>query len=141
MTEQRAPQIFEDIVLKWGDKKEDGSQPSYKIPSDRVMRAIAIIEEHITLAELGAIMRSGRVPLAKLSGAYASILRFAGCDVTDEQVYSDLFGKTNSGLSAPAIANVVTGLLMMMMPSSVLTEKETAPKQGTGKQKGRAKAS
>lgn len=145
MTEQEVPKIFEDIVLKWGPKKEDGRQPEYRIPSNRVMMAIAVVEEHVTLAELGSIMRTGRVQMAKLAGAYAAILRFAGADVTQEQVYAQLFADTNNGLSSQAISSIVTGLLMMMMPKSVIEQagKEEAPPEnsGEGKRKRRATAS
>ena len=145
MTERDKPQIFEDIVLKWGPKKEDGRQPEYKIPSNRVMMAIAVIEEHVTLAELGSVMRSGRVPMAKLAGAYAALLRYAGCDVTHEQVYAQLFSDTNNGVSSSAISGIVTGLLMMMMPKSVIekagTEEAPSDSSGAGKRKRRARAS
>lgn len=145
MTEQDKPKIFEDIVLKWGPKKEDGRQPEYRIAANRVMMAIAVIEEHVTLAELGAAIRTGRAPMAKLAGAYAALLRYAGCDVTHEQVYAQLFSDTNNGLSSATLSSIVTGLLMMMMPKSVIekagTEEAPSDSSGAGKQKRRARAS
>lgn len=105
--------IFEDVKIKW-----DGQE--YSIKSEKVLQAIAIIEEHITFSEIGeASQKKGGVSLVKIAQAYGSVLRFAGADVTDEAVYEGLFGNKNMSGN---IQSVLNGLLAMMIPPSVLRE-------------------
>lgn len=110
--------IFEDVTLKWGEADRDGKRKEYKIPSNKIMMAIAAIEQHITLAELGSIISTKHMPVAKVACAYGALLRYAGCQVTDEEVYGDLFSKTNSGLDTGAMVGIVMGLLALMIPPS-----------------------
>lgn len=111
--------IFEDVKIKWKSSK-DGSDKveQFTIPSDKVMRAIAAIEEHVTLVELGAAMQTrGSIPLVKLSRAYAEVLRIAGKPITDEEVYESMFVGT---MGSNNIMPIVNGLLMMMIPPSTV---------------------
>lgn len=101
--------VFEDIVLQW-PPREGGKQ--YTIPSNRVMGAIARIEDQITLAELTDQNR--RAPLAKVASAYASVLRYAGArGIADDEVYAEIFPDLES---AEALQMAVANLLLMMMP-------------------------
>ena len=115
--------IFEPVTLTWKGKE-------YTIEADRVMRLIAKLEEHVTLAELF----SGRPPQAKLSMAYAEALRYAGASVTAEDVYGALF-QSDEGAEYAAITQ---GVLMMMIPPSAL--QETPKHEGKGKKPGNTKA-
>lgn len=106
--------IFEDITLGWDDKK-------YVIPSDRVMGAIARVEEHVTMRELAEYASSpSGSRFARVSMAYASLLRYAGAQVTDEEVYKKLTkvftGDDKKDNSAPVIYAAVFGLLSLMLP-------------------------
>lgn len=105
--QQEQGSIFEDVKIRWEDKE-------YVIPSNRVMGAIALIEEHVTLRELGEGLHTKSVPLVKLSRAYGSVLRYAGAkDITDEFIYGALFKK---GIADGAAVNSIMGLLAMMIP-------------------------
>ena len=69
--------IFEEVVLSW-----DGVE--YKIDPERVMGAIAKVEEIITLRELSEYAQKGDAPMAKLAMAFASVLRYAGAKCIQE---------------------------------------------------------
>lgn len=97
--------IFEPVILTW-----HGSE--YEIAPDRIMGAIAKIEDVITLKELGEYAMKGDAPLAKLAMAYSSVLRYAGCKVTDAEVYQSMFDSSNS----VSILGCINALLAMMIP-------------------------
>lgn len=111
---------FEDIHLGWAGER-------YTIPAGRVMGAIKRIEDHVTLAELQRDSFAGKLRLAKISAAFADVLRYAGAkDVSEDDVYAGMFG-------AEAQANVVgavSSLLGMMIPTNVRLGVETAAKGG-----------
>lgn len=99
---------FSPVTLVW-----DGVE--YTIPADKMMRAIAIIEDHTTLSEL----QSGPKP-TRIAGAFAAVLTFAGAKgVTDEDVYAALF---RTGEAAADVVNAVTNLILMMIPPEHLTK-------------------
>jgi hypothetical protein len=100
--------VFEDIPLSW-----HGTE--YVVPANRVMGAIKVIENHITLAELyRGISETGGVKLVSLSEAYAAILRYAGAKNIDaEEVYGDIFSSANQQRSTQ---DAIMGLLSMMIP-------------------------
>ncbi len=97
--------IFQDISLSW-----NGAE--FVIPANRVLSAIAVVEETITFSELIACMQRGKPPLAAISGAFAGLLRFAGAKVPAEEVYAGMF----TGQVAEKVIEAVNILLMMMMP-------------------------
>lgn len=97
--------IFEPVVLSWNGQE-------YEIAPDRLMGAIATIEDTITLKEVGEYAMKGDAPIAKLSMAYGSVLRYAGCKVKDDEIYVAMFdsGKNTSVLGC------ISALLAMMIP-------------------------
>jgi hypothetical protein len=117
---------FEPVTLSWDGKP-------YVIPANQVMKALAVIEDHCTMFELQKSFKSGGVPLAKISNAFAAVIRFAGGTVTAEEVYAGMFG---GGPDAQAAQQAVTMLLMMMVPPTVHdvteVEAESAVKKSGG---------
>lgn len=105
---------FEDVTLKWNGT-------DYTIPADRMMEAICRIEEHVTLEMLhvreGEKAHWRRGPISR---AYASVLRFAGAKVTDEEIYTGMF----DGAKSNVIGVAVQALLFMMIPPSLLQDAE-----------------
>jgi len=85
---------------------------NYVIPPSRVLRAIARVEDIVTMQQLTA---SPSIPFAKLSMAYTSLLRFAGASVEEEEVYEVLWDRTEGG-NASVMVNT---LLQMMLPKKV----------------------
>lgn len=97
--------IFEPVTITWGDEE-------YTVPSDKVMRLIAVIEDHLRINDL--VSEKGPA-LAKLACAYGSVLRFAGARVSDDEVYHAFFSK------GPDVAvELTTALLSMMIPPESL---------------------
>lgn len=106
--------IFEEVVLTW-------KEVEYKIAPDKIMGAIARIEEIITLKELGEYAQKGDAPLAKLAMAYASILKYAGASVSDAEIYQAMFDRNDN----TNIIGCINVLLTMMIPP----QKEQATKK------------
>lgn len=102
--------IFEVISLTW--KGEE-----YKIEPNRVMGAIASIEEYVTLKELHESGGKGTLKLAALAQGYAAVLQYAGATVTADEVYASMFEK---GSGRDMIVGAVNGLISMMVPPSSL---------------------
>ena len=103
---------FQPIDLVWNGK-------TYTIPANRMLGAIARIEEHLTLSELADQQGGGksvrvRVPLVKLSMAFAAVLEYAGAKGVDaEEVYCSIF---EGGDTAGVAQTSVMALLQMMAP-------------------------
>lgn len=113
--------IFEDVKLEWEGKP-------LGIPSHRVLQAIAKVEDVLTLGELGRCMVSGTLPLARIAMAYGALLREAGAKVTDDEVYSGMFAK--SELQQQAM-KAVFALQQLMIPPEHL-RKPAAEKPAAG---------
>ena len=104
--------IFEPVTLKYKGQE-------YVIEANRVLKAIACVEEHITIGELSELQAKGNgIPLVKIACAFGAVLRFAGCKTSDEEAYEALF----SDGEASAV-NSVTSLLVMCIPPSVINAK------------------
>jgi hypothetical protein len=103
--------IFQELKLGWDGK-------TYVIPPDRVLGAIAEIEERVTFHEILQKMAMGRPPIVPVASAYGAVLRYAGAEVTDDAVYEGMFagGKT---VTAHVTAAVNHLLLIMTPPSAV----------------------
>lgn len=98
--------IFEPITLNWNDRE-------YTIPSNRVMGAIRKIEDVVTLDQLAKYAEQEAAPLAKVASAYGAVLRYAGCHVTDEDVYALMYDEAQSTV---VLMTAVQGILAMMLP-------------------------
>lgn len=113
---------FDDIALDWDGK-------TYTIPANKVMGAIARIEDVMTLGELLAYVERETAPFGKISAAYAAVLRYAGCRVTDDDVYAGIFAADKKPAEVQTIViTSLTTLLAMMMPKQPATaDKESLP--------------
>ncbi len=107
---------FEDIRLQWAEK-------DYTIKANRVLGAIARIEDVLTLNELQRFGARKAAPMAKIAMAYGAVLRYAGASVTDDEVYAGMFGA--AGTSADAVVDSVSSLVAMMVPPQTKAAKET----------------
>lgn len=100
--------VFDEVKIKWGGK-------DYTVPSNRVMGLIERIEDHISFADL-----SGNRPrLGKIAAAWAEALRYAGAQVSAEEVYGDMFKSATSG----QINTAISGLLLIMIPPDAIQKK------------------
>ena len=98
---------FEDVRLQWAGE-------DYVIKANRMLGAIARIEDVVTLNELQRFGLRGTAPMAKIAMAYGAVLRYAGAKVTDDEVYAGMFGA--GGTSAEAVVESVSTLVAMMIP-------------------------
>lgn len=107
MSNKKARRVFEDITLQW-------QGTDYVIRSDRVMGAISRIERVVTLYELLQMTAvQGAPSVSAVSMAFASILRYAGCDITDAEVYDGMWEGEELHAKTQAAVEV---LLRMMVP-------------------------
>jgi hypothetical protein len=113
--------LFESQSLMWKGE-------TYIIPSDRMLGAIATIEEHFTFMEMIAASH-GRPPLVKISRAFAALLRYAGCKVSDEEMYRSIFDP-NANIMERIEAALVTFLLMMTPPAQLSTSQAKGAASG-----------
>lgn len=111
---------FEDYTIEWEGEV-------YSIPSNRLLPVIAAVEELFTLNELLQVSMQNKVPLARLASAYGIILRSAGADVSDADVYQGMF--QGNDLQARML-DAVNGLLGLMIPPE---------QQGAGEQPGKSR--
>lgn len=110
--------IFESFSFEWEGRK-------HVIPASSIMRAIAVVEQHVTLHEIVTMMNERKtVRMVQLSAAYAALLRFVGEDVTDEQVYAGFFA---GEAGADTMVAGLMGLQKLMVPPSTYKGVEDAP--------------
>lgn len=112
--------MFQPVDFIWHDKV-------YTIAPNRILGAIATIEEHFTFQDLAEAMKTKKFLLTKLSRAYGDVLRYAGATVTDDEVYVGMF----DGNMHANIQIAVNTLLTMMIPPSILMAGDQ-PKPGAG---------
>lgn len=103
--------VFNDFEFDWKGE-------TYQLPGNRVLGAIAAIEEVLTLVELRRYIDRKTLPFAKLSQAYAALLNHMGVAVTPEEVYRGMFGDnpSASGAGAEACATAIIVLGNLMVP-------------------------
>lgn len=85
------------------------------VPADRMLATIARVEDIITLGELSAYFTTGRLPLAKLSQAFGVVLRQAGANVEDDDVYDGMFRAKGAEVRRRA-TEAISMLMSMMVP-------------------------
>jgi len=107
--------MFNDIELQRGEKV-------YTIKADGMMKLIAKVEDIISLNRIINAVQGGEVPVAKISQAYACILRHAGCVVSDHEIYAEMFAGADSVTVAQ---EAVTSLMILMVPPSAMAPKST----------------
>jgi hypothetical protein len=108
--------MFAPVELTWADQ-------TYTIPPDRVLGAVAVVEEHLTMAELAQEAQTGRMRIARLSRAFGALLRYAGARISDDEVYTGMFEGGPGTIRDRIIAGVNT-LMALMVPPVV----EAAPR-------------
>lgn len=111
---------FDDVELEWAGK-------TYTIPANKVMGAIARIEDVMTLGELISYMERETAPFGKIAAAYGAVLRYAGCKVSDEDVYSGIFAAATPGEVQSLVITSLTTLLAMMMPRQPDSAEKESP--------------
>jgi len=117
--------MFDEIKLAWGGR-------DYVIAPNRVLGAIAAVEEHITMVELMRHVVAGTTPVARLAFAHTALLNYAGVQVGSDEVYEWLIGDPNELMR---LSDCLNTILAMMMPPSVrgVKSEEAHPTMGVVK--------
>lgn len=101
--------IFDPIEISWAGK-------TYRIASRQVLEVVCLVEETITLHELSQAAERGTAPMGKLAKAFASVLRFAGAPVGDEEVFAAMFTPS----TRDQVSLSIKTMLMMLLPRDTL---------------------
>lgn len=110
---------FESVKLTWHDRVFD-------IPPNKLLGAIARIEDFLTLAEITRFALAGSAPLAKIAQAYAAVLTYAGAHgVTADDVYYGMFSGDPGDMANAQ--NAIATLLGMMVPPGATIAATEAP--------------
>jgi len=124
-------QGFDDVVLGW--KGEE-----FTVPANRMLMLVCKVEDALSGDDgeqaLTVLMRRQGPPHARLAQAYGAALRFAGADVTDDDVYLSLQSELSKGGAAgvSAMQSAVLNLIAIVSPplGSILlsaSEKKSDP--------------
>ena len=116
---------FDPIQLRWQDR-------DFTIPANRVMMAIAIVEDVLPLHRIASMAASGDINLTRVSMAYGAVLRFAGGEVTDEEIFKSLISSPDQSMIA---ASSLQTLLMMMVPRELREGGSQKAQPGKGSRK------
>lgn len=96
--------MFEPVVLRWQGK-------SITVAPERVLGAIATVEEFITIADLATLRN--KPPIGRIAQAYTAVLRYAGVEVDGSKVYAAICDSSVDGVE---ITTGITAMLEMMIP-------------------------
>jgi len=107
--------LFKPITLAWHGRE-------YTIAPDAVLRCIAEVENVLTLGDLANMQARGRLSLAKLAIAYGITLRYAGAEVSDEDVYGGMFKDAGAELQRRAFGAILTLQALMVPPEQLRAE-------------------
>ena len=73
--------VFRDVVLAWKGKE-------YRLKP--TMRLINAIEQQVSLSLTAQRMAQGQPPISHIATIAGVMLRSAGCEVTDEDIYMEI---------------------------------------------------
>lgn len=122
---------FQPIILEYKGRK-------YIIPANQVMGAILVIEDYVTLAQLFQWQESGIAPLGKIASAYAAVLRYAGAEVSSEEMYEAMFSKDAAENSSLAVRHILS---LMLPPSGLNVGGAATATKGKGSDQKKARSS
>ncbi|MEM9523644.1 MAG: hypothetical protein AAF982_06575, partial [Pseudomonadota bacterium] len=106
---------FEPVTLTWRGA-------SFTVKAEDQLRLIAEIEDALSDSKgtpaVLSLMRPGGPGYARLSAAYGAALRYAGADVTDQDIYLSINEELSEGDPTAAIRmqNAIIGLLAIVSP-------------------------
>lgn len=114
------------------------------IQPENILRLVAQVEDIITLTELSVAMNSTangqpKIPMGKIALAYAILLRFAGFNVTDDEVYAEMFNQSSKTENKQlAMVDYISLLLLALTPPDRLQKalSETGKSKAVGSRRG-----
>lgn len=134
-------QGFEPVTLSWQGK-------DYTVPAERQMGLIARIEDALSgpggEQALNVLFRREGPPYSRLASAFGAALRYAGAQVSDEDVYLSIMEDIASGggtKAAEKLLAATSALLNIMAPPLRVTEAAEAKEKATDEKKDQPAAS
>lgn len=125
-------QGFEDVTLGWKGE-------TFTIPANRQMGLVARIEDALSgdtgRQAISILMQKEGPPYSRLAAAFGAALRYAGANVTDEEIYVSImedFSKSQA-LVVAKLQAVIVALLMVIAPP--LGRAVSAPVSGDSEKK------
>lgn len=126
-----APDLFGSVAIGW-------KGVTYPVPPDRYMGLLAVIEEALAPGGRGDIVGMLANPyaahLTRFARAYSGALRYAGCEVTDLEVYRSMQAEVVRGNmeSQASLIGIANGLFALMFPASAETGDSDSDGDKTG---------
>lgn len=97
--------IFQEIEIDWRGE-------TYHVTP--TMKLINRIENDVSLSRLALRAQKGDVPLSHVALVFSHLLKAGGCNTSDEEVYSAMFGGEDNGV----IMDVINTALTAFYPST-----------------------
>jgi hypothetical protein len=108
--------IFEPFKLgTWKDRE-------YVVPADAVMGCIATVEQHVTFFDMAEMRTTGKLRSMQLSQGLAAAMRYAGAEVTAEELYNTLFTGQNPVETVRRMWATLMALETLMIPPEHLRD-------------------
>lgn len=121
-------QGFEEVTLTW-----KGEQ--YVVPAERQLMLVAKIEDALETASgepaIVTLTKAGGPSQARLSSAFGAALRYAGADVSDEEIYLSImadFAEQNADV-AVKVQSAVLALISIIAPPLGAALRGDSPKK------------
>lgn len=124
---------FDDVTLTW-------QGADYVVPANRQLKLIAKIEDALAGDDkeqaIAVLFRRNGVPHTRLAAAYGAALRYAGANVSDEEVYlsihDDIAARSKEAV-AIAIHRMLMGLVAIVSPPTARALAGPAGENAAGK--------
>ena len=112
--------VYPEVSIEWAGKTYD---------TKVTMKIINKIEQSVSLTGLIVKVQSGEVPLSHLAVVYGNLLRSAGVNASDDDVYGAMFGvESECGLSQQDIIAASAAALAACFPTNVPVSKDAKKK-------------
>jgi hypothetical protein len=124
-------QGFQPVTLSWKGQK-------YTVPAESQLRLIAAVEDALAGASgqqaINVLLRREGPPYSRLAAAFGAALRYAGADVSDEDVYLSMMDSMAKGADVVIETQAaVMALLSILSPpiGHKINEEAAAPEKQT----------
>lgn len=128
--------VFEDWRIEWNGEE-------VVVPSHRMMGLVHTVETVIPPLKLSAMMNElaadpSSIRPAMIAQVLSAVLRYAGKDVSEEEVYNGIFGRADK---VYATAVTIAALIEGITPASVRSQFAKDAPQGNANRQARRMAS
>lgn len=122
--------VFRELDIEWGGK-------TYSVtPSNRLLRKIE--GEGISIAHMMARIGEGKPPVSETCFVMEALLRSAGAEVTEDEIYDDVMTALGNG-DDQAFANMAQSIVTAISPKG-MTGKKPEGQPAKPRPKGKAKS-